>query len=373
MNRRIILNHDITEATINQGWKRKVGAVANEDNLKKSGQGWDVIINEGYELTDCEKIIASGVPQSDIELGVQLQGLIFSTSGVNLENWSAQEDSNASTLTTLIKQAANLMVLQKYFDQWDLSLKLLGERLLKIILHNWNAAKVSLLIGEEPSPHFYSSVFAQYQVIIEEGLNTAIQRQQEFKQTLEFNQLVGGVIPPSYLASIATLQGKTKLEALLKSQEQQQQAMQQEQLAFAHNREAAELKELYSKAVANIAMARERHGRAESNIGLFEERLSEISQNRSMATKNKVEALEKLLDLIQRYGELEASLKAQELQGLQLQQETEEDREKVDAKQTAFANDFVTSILGQAMGGGQQGQQGQQEQQGQQRQPQQQF
>lgn len=43
LNRRIIINHDISEATINAGWKRKIGAVANEDNLKKSGQGWDVI------------------------------------------------------------------------------------------------------------------------------------------------------------------------------------------------------------------------------------------------------------------------------------------------------------------------------------------
>ena len=72
LNRRIIINHDISEATINQGWKRKVGAVANEDNLKKSGQGWDVIINEGYELTDCEKILPSAVPESDMALADQL-------------------------------------------------------------------------------------------------------------------------------------------------------------------------------------------------------------------------------------------------------------------------------------------------------------
>src|SRR5690606_24696651 len=52
LNRRIILNHDISEATIQTGWKRKVGAVANEDNLKKSGQGWDIIVNQGYELQE---------------------------------------------------------------------------------------------------------------------------------------------------------------------------------------------------------------------------------------------------------------------------------------------------------------------------------
>ena len=34
-NYKIITNNDIAAATINAGWKSKVGAVANEDNLKK--------------------------------------------------------------------------------------------------------------------------------------------------------------------------------------------------------------------------------------------------------------------------------------------------------------------------------------------------
>ena len=79
MSRRIIINHDISEATVNAGWMRKIGAVANEDNLKKSGQGWDIIINDGYELSDVQKIIPSSVPESDMALADQLQALIFST------------------------------------------------------------------------------------------------------------------------------------------------------------------------------------------------------------------------------------------------------------------------------------------------------
>jgi hypothetical protein len=33
--------------------------------------------------------------------------LIYSTSGVNLENWRGQQDKQISSLTALIKQAAN--------------------------------------------------------------------------------------------------------------------------------------------------------------------------------------------------------------------------------------------------------------------------
>jgi hypothetical protein len=347
LNRRIIINHDISEATINAGWLRKVGAVANEDNLKKSGQGWDVIINEGYEMTDVQKIMPSAVPESDMALADQLRSLIFGTSGVDLENWSAQNDKQVSSLTTMLKQAANLMVLQKYFDQWDFSLKLLGERLLQIALNNWEASKVGLLIGEEPTPFFYSKVFAKYQVIVEEGMLTATQKQQEFAQLLELNQMLGGIIPASYIASKATIQGKNDLMQLLQGQERQQAAVQEQATNIQHAFEEAKLKELLSKATYNLANARERHGRAESNIGLFEERLSQITQNRAMATKAKMEALEKLVDVIAKYGEIETALKQSEIESFDYRQETKEDAEKMDAKQTSLANDFMSQIMGQ--------------------------
>ncbi len=346
MNRRIIINHDISEATINAGWKRKVGAVANEDNLKKSGQGWDVIINEGYELVDCEKIIPSEVPASDMALADQLQNLIFSTSGVNIENWSAQEDKGASGLTVLLKQAANLMVLQKYFDQWDFSLKLLGERCLSIVLNNWNAAKCGLYLGEEPTAHFYSSIFAKYNVIVEEGLNTATQKNMQAQQLLDINQLFGReVFPPSMIIKDMNLSGRAEAVEYLQQQEQQMQAMSEHGQNLEHAVTDAKLKELYSKSASNIATARERHGRNESNIGLFEERLSEISNNRSMALKNKMDALAKLVEVVGKYGEIETMLKENQLQSYEYQQEENENREKVDAKRTAMGNDFAMQIM----------------------------
>jgi hypothetical protein len=352
LNRRIIINHDISEATINQGWKRKVGAVANEDNLKKSGQGWDIIINEGYELTDCEKILPSEVPASDMALADQLRSLIFGTSGVDLENWAAQNDKQSSTLTTLIKQAANLMVLQKYFDQWDQSLKYVGERLLQIVLNNWNASKVGLLIGEEPTPFFYSKIFSRFQTIVEEGDLTPTQQNMQAQSLMDINQAFGReVFPPSMIVPHLNITGKAEAIQFLQQQEQQQSAIQQEATTIQHAFEEAKLKELYAKAAASIATARERHGRAEADIGLFEERLSEITHNRAMATKAKMEALEKMVDVIAKFGEVETMLKMNQIQSFDYQQEQKEDLEKVDAKRTAMANDFLAQLIGgQAQG-----------------------
>lgn len=347
LNRRIVINHDITEATINAGWKRKVGAVANEDNLKKSGQGWDVIVNEGYEMTDVEKIMPSGVPDSDLALAEQLNALIFSVSGVNIENWSAQEDSQASGLTVMLKQAANLMVLQKYFDQWDYSLKLVGNLLLKVVLNNWNASKVKLMINEEPTEFFYSGVFSKYHVLAEEGLNTPSQRAMQAKQMLDINQIFGReVFPPSMVVDRMQMAGKAEAMEYLKGQEEVASAMQERAQTTEQVIQEAQLKELYSKAALNISNAKERQARSDSNVGLFEERLSMISKNHSMSTKARAEALEKLVEVTQKYGELEAHLKINELQSLENQEETEEQVAKREAQMTSAGNEFMAQILG---------------------------
>lgn len=357
-NYKIITNNDIAAATINAGWKRKVGAVANEDNLKKSGQGWDVIINEGFELSDCEKIIPSAVPESDLALAQQMSDLIFQTSGINLENWSGQNDKQVSSLTMLLKQAANLMVFQKYFDQWDLSLKLLGERMLQIVQANWSAEKCAMLLGEEPTPHFYSRVFAKFQTIVEEGLLTPTQKNFQAQQMLEINERFGReVLPPSMIIKDMNIQGKAEIMQFLQQQEEQASHKQTEMENVQHALENAKLKEIYSKATANIATARERHGRAEADIGLFEERLSEITHNRAMATKAKMEALEKLVDVIGKYGEIETSLKMNEIQSFDYAQEQNEDREKIDAKTTSESNKFLEQIIGSMGNMNNQGQQ----------------
>jgi S-adenosylmethionine hydrolase len=94
-----------------------------------------------------------------------------------------------------------------------------------------------------------------------------------------------------------------------------------------------------------LANARERHGRNESNIGLFEERISEVQKNQALSTKAKMEALEKLVDVIQKYGEVETALKAAQLQNYEYQEMAQQQVEKVEAKRTAEGNKFVQEIM----------------------------
>lgn len=346
-NYKVITNNDIAAATINAGWKRKIGAVANEDNLKKSGQGWDVIINDGYEMSDVEKIIPSAVPESDLALAQQMADLIYNTSGINLENWSGQNDKQISALTAMIKQAANLMVFQKYFDQWDFADKLVGDRLLQIGLNNWNAEKVALYIGEEPSPYFYSKIFSKYQVLVEESDLTPTQQNLQAQQMMEMNERFGReVFPPSMIIPKLNITGKAEAIQFLQQQEQQAAAAQQEAQTIQHAVEDAKLKELYSRATANLASAKERYGRFESNIGLLEERMAEVSKNRALSTKAKMEALEKMIDVIAKYGEIETALKMSDIESLDYRQQAMEEVDKQKAHKEAISNEFMSKLMG---------------------------
>lgn len=346
LNWKIINNHDIAAATINAGWKRKVGAVANEDNLKKSGQGWDVIVNDGYEMTDVEKIIPSAVPPSDLELASQMKEMLFAVSGIDMENWAGQDDKQISSLTALIKQAANLTVFQKYFDQWDYSLKLLGKLMLNIILNNWNEAKIGLILNEEPTEHFFSRIFAKFSVTVEEGLLTPTQKNFQAQQMLEINERFGReVLPASMIIKNMNLQGKAEIMEYLQQQEERQTMMAQEKDHIQDMLDDAKVKEMYSKVVANMAMARERHGREASNLGLYEERLSEITRNRALANKDKVEALSKLVETIDKFGTLETKYAQIGLETENEQAIVKEDVEKEHARNESNSNEFISQLL----------------------------
>lgn len=345
-NYKVITNNDIAAATINAGWKRKVGAVANEDNLKKSGQGWDVLINDGYEMSDVEKIIPSAVPESDLALAEQMRTLIYETSGINIENWSGQNDKQISSLTVLLKQAANLMVFQKYFDQWDFSDKRLGEILLQVVLNNWEPSKVQMMIGEEPTPYFYSKIFCKFQCIVEESDLTPTQQQLQAQQMMDVNQLFQReVFPPSMIIPKLNITGKAEIIEFLEQQEQQAQASQEELQNLQHTLEEMKMKELMARIHNLLSQSRERDSRSASNIGLFEERISEISKNHALATSEKMDALTKMLEAIQKFGEVEVMLQANNLESVKYDEEEKEKEARTDTERNEFSKHFMEQLM----------------------------
>ena len=147
-----------------------------------------------------------------------------------------------------------------------------------------------------------------------------------------------------------TIQGKAEAMEFLQQQEQMASAVQEHTTNVQHVIEQAKLKEIYAKTANQIAMAQERHGRNESNIGLFEERLSEVSKNQALSTKAKMEALEKLMDVISKYGEIETLLKENQIQSYDYQEDLKQNAEKENVKRSAAGNEFVSQMLSGTIG-----------------------
>ena len=301
-------------------------------------------MKEGYELSDIQKIIPNAVPPSDMELANQLADFIFRTSGVNQELMGMAEDSKTG-IEVMLRQGAGLVTLQKYFDQWDSVLKNLGKLEQKIIQNKWSPSKIARILGKEPNVEFLNKTFSKYDVLCSEGLNTTIQQQQQFMQIVQLNEILGGIIPPKFILQNATIQGKNEIIAAVEEREKSQMEAAQQQMMLEHTKLESELQLTHAKAVNELTWAKERDQRSKADVGLYEERLSQITQNKSMALKNKVEALQKLLEIIAAHGEIESAKTANQLAVLGSVQEANDDKEKLDAKIESHSSDFLTKNM----------------------------
>ena len=330
-NRRIILNHDISESSINAGWMYKENSVVNEENIMYAGQGKHIIVKDGFELTDIQKIIPNAVPPSDMQLADQMQQLISPLSLVTPELMGASTEQGLAGITEMLRQGAGLVSLQKYFDQWDRALKLLGVLEMQIIQNRWTPFKVSRIIKEEPTKEFFDKNFSQYDVLAEESLNTTTQRQNQFVQLLNLREM-GIPVPTDFLLKNSTLQGKDELIESIRKQEELQSELAQQKSQLDLAILEANLQNSHASTAEKLAMARERVGRTKSNIGLFEERLSELTQNRAKATKDKVSAIKEFLDTVKLYGEVQTMHGADQVDEIEDRDQAAEQGEKTAAK-----------------------------------------
>jgi hypothetical protein len=291
-NRRKVIELDILESQINSGFKYKENALVDPKDVFLSGQGRGLALKEEAQMSDVEQILPPQIPPSMIQLSEILGKEIQEISGVNEELLGSAVDDKAGILS-MLRQGAGLTTLQRLFDQLDQSQKLLGSLMVDIIQTNFTPGKVKRIIEQEPSPQFYNKTFGTYDAAIEEGLNTATQKQMQFAQLLQLREM-GIPIPDDALINAATLQDKKQLIEAIDSQKQQQQQIQQQQMQAALQEQAARTELAKSRAMADQGLGIERISRVQENEALAIERKAEAEKDRDQATLNMVRALKEL-------------------------------------------------------------------------------
>lgn len=294
-NRRKVIELDILESQINSGWKYKADSLVNPKDVFLQGQGRGLALKQDAQMSDAEQIQPPSVPPSMIELSKILGEEIQQISGVNEELLGSAEDDKAGILS-MLRQGAGLTTLQTLFDQLDFSQKTLGRLFVQLIQSNFSPGKIKRIVGEEPSPQFYSKAFGKYDVSIEEGTNTTTQKQMMFQQLISLREL-GLPIPNDILIEASTLQNKKELVEAIGQQESQQQQLQQMQLQAAMAEQEAKTKDLEARAEANTGLGLERASRVQENRALSVERMAQAEKDRDLGTLHMVQAMKELESL----------------------------------------------------------------------------
>ncbi len=282
---------DILDAQISTGWQAKSGAVVNPKDLYQSGQGRVVWMKDDAQMTDAQRLQAPDVPNGLFQLSQQFDNDIVEIAGITEELLGMSEDGNLqmSGVLAKLRQGAGLTVLQDLFDNFRLSQKLLGRKLISAIQNNFREGKIQRIINETPTPEFSSGSFAKYDAVVEEAMETPTQRALAYTQLLQARE-VGLPIPDDILIDFMPLQDKAKLREAMEKQRERQQVIENQQLE-----DQARLRELQrARVFSDVGLGVERIARAEADRGLAKERISELQQNNSAAILDRVKAIKEI-------------------------------------------------------------------------------
>jgi len=259
-NRLKLTQLDIFESQPNSGWKFKESALVNPADMLNVGQGRLIAVRDGANLEDVQQIPPPHIDASMIELAQSIKQVLREVTGVNEELLGAAEDDKAGILS-MLRQGAGLVTLQQLFDNLDRSQKVLGENMVDLMLRNWRTDKIERITNEQADPKLKSGVILKYDIVVEEGINTATQKQMQFAQLVQLREL-GVPVPPEELVIASTLQNKQDLLQSIKvRQMQEQQAMQSQAEAQQQEAQARAMSQ-QAKAMADQALAQERQAKS---------------------------------------------------------------------------------------------------------------
>lgn len=298
LNNRILSQMvDMNDSQINSGWLADEDSVVNPRSLFQTSQGRVIWRDKNARPGAVEKIPPANIPPSFFQLQQIFSNGPSDVLGVNEAAFGVPESGNESGIMMMLRQGAAVNNLQQVFDNLRYAQKQLSKKVLKLI-QTWTPEKVERILGRKPSEQFYSKDFIKYDISVQEGMLTDTQRQMHFRQLVDIYQVSGGPgvspITPKMLVDAAPIQGGSQLHAQIAQNEQKAAQAQQAQVQMQQQAMAAQLENLKSSSIKNLAGAKADFTRAVANLGLEDERASEAVDNRAKAALDRAKAVREL-------------------------------------------------------------------------------
>jgi len=292
-SRRKVIELDIMESQVNSGVDVMEGALVDNNDVLRRGQGQPTFVKQNpLGLDAIRRVQPPAISPTTIQLSEILAREIQEISGVNEELLGSADDDKAGILS-MLRQGAGLVTLERLFDQLDQSQRLLGEITLQVIQKNFTLGKVRRILGEEPTDQFKNKAFQKYDCFVGEGLLTDSQRKLEFIQYMNLQQM-GMQIPSEIMIEKAPIHGKKELkDAIARREQAQAQAEQQAQQIQMQGLEA-ENQTKVSFSHAQHALAAERMAKVSEERAVNAEKLERAKEERTAGVLNLIKALKEL-------------------------------------------------------------------------------
>jgi hypothetical protein len=283
------------DASLNSGWIAKTNSVSNPQSLYKSGHGQVIFLKPEAQMTDVTPIPRPGIDPSLFQLEQEFEKDMMEIAGVNSELFGMADNDKIETAGVLSKmrQSAGLVNLQDLFDGLRESQKLLGRKVLKLIQKNYTAEKIQLINKKKPTDEFFSSAFAKYDVVCEEGILTDTQQQSEFAQRVALKAM-GVNITDEELIEASGLHDKKKITDRIAAQAQKAQQVEQMQTEMAMQQQSVVTQSLQAKSESDLALAGERTAKIQLDQALNAERIARSEEDRTAGVLNLVKAVKEL-------------------------------------------------------------------------------
>jgi hypothetical protein len=307
LNRRRNRLLDIMDAQIQSGLMVKEDALVNPEDAFFQGPGKVLYFKQNANLaTDVLPIPAPPVAQGWPELIATIEKEITEIVGPEElfgQNLGAKEMTG---ILLKLKQGSGLVGLRNIFDRLNQLQMFVGEIMSDLVLNNFGVGKMAHILGKEPSQVLKSivtpenqlqkmaSTMFKYNCRVEEAELTNSQRQLQFMQALQMEQMLPGTIPREYLLEKSTLQGKKEIKEFIKKQEEQQNKIQQAQMQQQMQHQETLTRSFEAKAQSDFALAGERQAAAVQKIALAKQETSQAVHQRAAAALDNARALKEL-------------------------------------------------------------------------------
>lgn len=299
-NRRRSQMTDILDSQINSGWIADEDSVINPRSLFQTSQGKVIWRKQDAKPGALEKVPPAQIPPSMFQLQELYDRDMVDILGLNDASFGTVENANDSGIMMMLRQSSAIMNLQYVFDNLRFAQKCLSKKVVKLI-QSWSPSKIERILNEKPTEQFYTKDFTKYDVTISEGILTDSQRMMYFRQLIDLKQLTDvpgqGPITAQMLIDAAPIQGKSILNEQIAQNEQasQQAAAQQQQVQ--QQLLDSQRQQAQAKAIADLALSKERFTRAVANMGLEDSRSSDAVSKRSDAALARIKAIKEIQDM----------------------------------------------------------------------------